>query len=49
MNQPRGKRTDALEIAKRKNCPEIVRLIEEKKREIEQSKEGNGLDIGATG
>ncbi|KAK8133641.1 ankyrin [Apiospora sp. TS-2023a] len=47
VNQPRRQRRDALGIAKKKNWTQIVRLIEEKKREIEQSKEGTGSDNGA--
>ncbi|KAK8009301.1 Ankyrin repeat-containing protein [Apiospora marii] len=48
MNQPKRKRRDALEIAKKRNWPEIVRLIEAKEREIEQSTEENGTNIEAT-
>jgi hypothetical protein len=48
MNQPKRRRRDALEIAKKRNWPEIVRLIEAKKREIEQSTVGNGINIGTT-
>lgn len=47
MNQPRKKRRDALAIAKKRNWREVVRLLEEKKREIERSNNGDGLDIGA--
>ncbi|KAK8077133.1 hypothetical protein PG996_003303 [Apiospora saccharicola] len=47
MSQPRRQRRDALGIARKKNWVEIVRLIEEKEREIEQ-REGSGSDTGAT-
>ncbi|KAK8055632.1 hypothetical protein PG993_000859 [Apiospora rasikravindrae] len=36
---PRNRQSDALDVAEKRKYPEIVRLLQEKKREIEQSQE----------